>query len=331
MAILFNEVDDHYTVAVDASLDFPDGDWCVGMWTRVDDNSGSDFQYALSDGPFNGTSSFNLYLYETSRANGDKWYLNTEDDGGSNVSFLSSSTPGGDGVDRLIIAQRRAADSEIQMYFCEFGGTAVKEGSASYASYGARTNSNALHIGARYGTPPDADRYYGGILGEVFKGDFSLSAEEITALGGGLPILSLGKPLDMYHQFRSIGDLKDVVGANDATSVNAGTTAEHFPIILPWAANVVQFTPAAGGETVLLGLAAAAWTGFGVQFNEVVGLSPAAVPWTGRNVTVLANETVLLTAAGQFWTGLNVAVQVAADNTRARRFLANINRMMGRR
>ena len=52
MAILFDESTDYYTIADHADLTLPASDWCVGAWIRYSDNSGTIFQYFLSNGGY---------------------------------------------------------------------------------------------------------------------------------------------------------------------------------------------------------------------------------------------------------------------------------------
>lgn len=247
MAISFDEVDDYYSISDDASLTLPDGDWCIGVWTRVDNNAGTAFQYLLSNNNYSANNSFNLLLIEGGGGDGGKWVIATEDGDGTFVEILSSSNPGEDGKNRLIVAQRDATASEIQLWFCEAGGSASKEIQTSDANFAA-VNGGAWNIGRR--VDGQAARYYGSIAGEFFKGNFALTSDEITALGGGLPIWALGKTLDVYLPMASAeATLRDIVGGNDATRNSVPTTVEHFPLFAPWWAKVgvaVAAAPAAG-------------------------------------------------------------------------------------
>jgi len=239
MAISFDETNDYYSLADSASLTLPNSDWCIGTWTRVGDNTGSLFQYLLSNNGFGAANSLNFYLSEsTEPTNPDKWTLRFQ-----TLSIISSSAPGADGKDRLIVLQR--AGSTVEMFFCEAGATAASQGTTT--SPGA-IDGGVWNIGRR--VDGNADRYYGSIAGEFFKGDFSLTAEQVTALGNGLTILDLGHTPDVYIPFETAeATNKDLVGANDATRQDAPTTVEHFPIgksnVIP--VNFVAAAPAGGG------------------------------------------------------------------------------------
>lgn len=216
MAIHFDEINDYYTIADDPSLTLPNSDWCVGTWTRVDDMSGAAFQYLISTGGYGVNPSINIYLDEFGSG---KWWLNVN---GTEISTTSVYT--GDGVDRLLICQRRSGTLEIIV--CDAFGSAVQEASGSLS---AASDAGVWNIGRR--TDGNVDRYYGGDAGEFFKGDFSLSLDEVTALGSGLKITSLGKVLDVYLPMESAeATLVDLIGSNDATRISVPTTVEHFTL-----------------------------------------------------------------------------------------------------
>lgn len=236
MAIQFDEIDDYYSIADDASLTLPNSDWCVGIWTRVDDNTGTLFQYLTSNNNFSAANSLNIYITEASNAtNPGEWYITTD-----LASINSTSTPNGDGKDRLIIAQR--SGSSLELWFCEPGQSATSEATGSLTT---AIDGGVWNIGRR--VDGNVDRYYGGIAGEFFKGDFALTSDEITALGSGLTILDLGKTPDVYQPFETAESTnKDIFGSNDATRNSAPTTVEHFPVTLP-GVTYVNFSVAVGG------------------------------------------------------------------------------------
>jgi len=245
MAILFDEVDDYFSIANDASLTLPDDDWCVGIWTRVTDNSGSFYQYILSNNNYGVNNSFNLFLVEAAEgADPNEWAINTVDGDGTTVLFDSgASAPGADGLWRLIIIQRVTASSQIQMWFCTFGGTPAMVNSASDSGFNA-VDGGIWNIGRR--VDGNIDRYYGSIAAEFFKGDFSLSQSEIAALGSGWPIYALGKVPDIYLIMgESVATLVDLFGSNDATRNSAPTTVEHVPIVRPISTTPVIIGPTA--------------------------------------------------------------------------------------
>lgn len=235
MALAFNETNQWVAIADDPSLNLgASGDWCVGGWTNVSDNTGSLFQYFLSNNNFQVAHSFNLFLIETSEGTSpDAWRCAITDSGSRNYTLDSSDTtnsPGGDGKDRLIIIQRVSGSSELQMWFCEAGASAVKVSNVADTSWNG-VNGGAWNIGRR--VDGNADRYYGGEGSEVFLCDFSLTSEEITALGNGVRIKDLGRVLELNMPLDGIESTEpDLSGNGNNGTVNGATKANHPPIKL---------------------------------------------------------------------------------------------------
>lgn len=237
MAIGFDEGDDYYSIADAAELTLQNGDWVVGVWTYVSDNAGSSYQYLVSSGNLvNG--SINIHLAEDSEAGGraGEWTLYVVDDDGTIAYIHSTSTPGGDSTWRLIVAQHCSADNEVQLWFCTAGGSAVKAASTADTDFG-QCNGGDWNVGRR--TDGDADRYYGSVACELFKGNFSLSQAQIEALADGLPVKTLAKgaglTLDLYlPMWEADAVLVDYSGSgNNATRSSVPTTATHAPVCTP--------------------------------------------------------------------------------------------------
>lgn len=242
MAIQFDESTDYYVIPDAASMTLPNSDWCVGIWTNVADNAGPDFQYLLSNNGFAASNSFNFYLIEDGETNPAKWALTIS----GNPTLRSTSAPGGDGADRLLIVQR--VGSTVYIHFCEFGQASVQEASAALT---AAVNGGVWHIGSRVDT--NSTRFYGGIAGEFFKGNFSLSVEEITALGAGMSIWQLGYTPDIYQPMTSDqATMVDIIGSNDMTRNGTPATVEHFPIIMPGPTYIHAVPDVGGGATIPL-------------------------------------------------------------------------------
>jgi hypothetical protein len=238
MAIQFDAANDYYSIVDAAELTLQDGDWCVGLWTYVADNAGSAYQYTYSNNGYAANNSINLFLVETGEGTGNinKWGLVVQDGDGTSVSLVSSTAPGADSTWRLIVAQRRTADNQVQLWFCEPKGAASKVASAADTNFDA-VNGAAWNVARR--VDGDANRYYGGVLCEMFKGDFSLTQAQIEALAAGLPIKTLaaqaGLTLDLYlPAWTADATLIDYSGSgNDATRQDAPTTATHAPVCTP--------------------------------------------------------------------------------------------------
>ena len=160
MAIGFNEVDQYYTIADAAELILQDGAWSVGIWTYVVNNTGTNFQYLISNKMVGNNDSINIWLQEEdSSGTPNTWCTRVVDGDGTDSDILFSATAtGADSTWRLIIVQRNTSDNEIQLWHCEVGAAATKEASAADTNFDA-INGDDWDIGRR--ADADADRYYG--------------------------------------------------------------------------------------------------------------------------------------------------------------------------
>lgn len=237
MSIDFDESDDYYDISDAAELTLQDGDWCIGLWTRVDSNTGTTYKYLLSTN-YGANNEITLYLREASCSGGlaDQWSMRVVDGDGTSVYQTSPSSPGGDSTWRLIIIQRDDSENEVQLWFCELGASASKEISAADTNFAA-VNGATWYVAARSDT--DANRYYGGRVAELFKGDFALTQAQIEALAAGLPIKTLAKQLghtlDLWlPMWEADATLLDYSGSgNSATRHSAPTTQDHPAICTP--------------------------------------------------------------------------------------------------
>lgn len=236
MAIGFDELDDYYTVADAAELTLPDNDWCVGVWTYVSDNVGANYQYLLGTNTVGTINSFWLYLQEATAPTPNCWTFYPIDGDGTTPGAMFAGATGADSTWRLIIAQRRTADNQIQLWFCTKGGVPSSETTAADTNFDA-VNGSTWYIGAR--NDLDAGRFYGSIVCEIFKGNFSLTSAQIQALGGGLPIKTLAAQLtytlDLWlPMWRADNPILDYSSSgNDGTRFSAPTTQSHAPICTP--------------------------------------------------------------------------------------------------
>lgn len=231
MALQFDEVNDYLTIADHADLTLPNGDWCICIWTRVPDNSGTQYQYLLSTATPGTTNSFNLYLSEASQPFAtDDFTFSITDGTPTTYSASSTSNPGGDGLDRLIVLQRSTGDSEVQMWLVEAGGTPTKAASTADTSMIA-VNPGAWYVGAR--ADLNANRFYGGAAGHLFKADVALTTDQLTALGAGvLPHrIIVDGSLKLYVPLWDTGaGLNDLSGgAHNASVGNAPSFVDGFP------------------------------------------------------------------------------------------------------
>lgn len=225
---MFNidEVDDYYTCDDEATRTFPVGDWCIGFWYLIPENTGNFYKYIFSTGNLASSSSINLFIGE--EGVGDtprKWRCRGYDSNTTTWDLTSGTTIEDDGVDRLLILQRNETGGNFELWLCPRNGEATLEDTVASAAYLASYRaSQDLFLGAR--ADLNADRLYGGGIGEFFKGNFVLSGEEIEKLARGRTIDSLRKPgLEGYWPMR-FPSLSQTNLINDAAPLVASPTLQ---------------------------------------------------------------------------------------------------------
>ena len=234
MAIKFDEVNDYYLIADDASMTLPDSDWCIGFWERLDDSTGNGFQYVISNQNFGLASGFNIHVGEVD-AGGDvagRWNCLLRNTSNTNIlsdvagEGKSTSTTAGDDIPRLWIFQR--ISDVFEMWDCKIGATPTLQATDTTPLNWTAIDGIGFVLGGRQGF--SSTRFYGGVLGSFFKGSFSLVSSEVEALGAGVSILDLGYTPDCYLEMKTaVATIRDLVGSNDATRNSVPTTVEDFP------------------------------------------------------------------------------------------------------
>jgi hypothetical protein len=230
LAYSFDETNDYLSIADNAQLTFPAAvtGWTFGCWVKLDDNTGTGYQYFASWGSFNATPSFNFYFGEASATGADQNRLicRVNDSDTSSVNIKSSTTPG-----------TSTSWQHVMLVTTEFittmyvNGTSV--GTSNPANELSAINlSSAFELGRR--TDASSTRYLGGDMAEVFKADFAVSADQIAALQVASPAVVLGGQIyyNIGWHIPLLGDVNDR-GGNLAVTNNGAVVAEHPPIIQP--------------------------------------------------------------------------------------------------
>ena len=203
----FDEVDDFISVADNATLTLPDGAWYVGIFTYMDDNDGDFYQYLLSNNAVHGINSFNALTYESGNSDSNWLKVIVGDGDGTCITPEAQGNYTVIGSWFWIFCQRDTNSSEVQIWTITLGGTANKR--VGYAD----TNLNAVdgdifYIGKREDS--NADRYYGGKIGEVFKADMALTQAQMELIANskikGMVYQVCGSNLKWYLQLDDESD-----------------------------------------------------------------------------------------------------------------------------
>ncbi len=231
-ALSFDESDDKVIVP-----DFAiNNEFSLSFKMKIDDNSGSNFQYLYGHGAINGFSNLNIFLVEESHASGGMlrtWIRDSNDATGSNTDLeFDASHIIGDGqwhTYTVTVANGEGTkvylDGVLKNTDATRGGDAIDPGTD-------------IHFGAREDFATVADRLYGGSLESVQLFNRALSAEEVndTHTGGsslatvtiGVGDLVVDTASDVADgDTSSIGALMSDKGADGFISLREAITAAN--------------------------------------------------------------------------------------------------------
>lgn len=234
MAIWFNGQDAWYSVADDATLTFPDSDWCLGFWLRTPSFAanavlntllltGNTTRVALQLRTL-GSSGQAGSIQGTAKTEAPNPFVEVSLDTGSALTdLLGGGVVAGDGVWRLLIFQRDKTAGTIELITGYLSGYWERVFARSDGGIGA-INGNQYHIAQSGG-----GFYLRGELAEWFQGGFKLDAEEIEQLLAGMTIEDLGKTTSLYlPMVTADATLIDQSGnGNDATASGSPRTSPH--------------------------------------------------------------------------------------------------------
>ena len=236
MAWSFDESNDDVQITDDPVLTLPDGNWAIAGWVKLDNNTGSLFQYFFSWGGASASPSINLLFNEASAANPNELRFLIADSGGDQANGISTGTPGTSTAWQHIIIQRA-----VSTYTQYVDGSA--DGSATNAAVGAIDVGTALYFGAR--SDEDADRRFGGDMAEWAKWDRVLTADEQAALATGFSPLFFPQELKWYLPM-----VRPYVEVREGLTVtNVGSTTGAHPAIIYPSGNQIGLATAAAIPT----------------------------------------------------------------------------------
>jgi hypothetical protein len=204
----FNGVDDRYTIADAANLDYPNGDWTVFALIKYTKTSGT--QYIFNHGNTGGTQNVQLYL-----VSGVLTAIIRTSAGASTArtgATLAASNAGG----WYIVGVRRTG-TNYQVFSCLQNG-AVSNGTAgAITTPAAITPSGVASIASRF----DGASRFTGHISYVAKVDAAVSDAQVNALaaGGNPSVLSPSMYIRLDTAAATINDSGS--GANVATRVGA--------------------------------------------------------------------------------------------------------------
>ena len=209
-SVWFDGVDDHYTVADAASLDYPDGDWTVLALVKYTKTSGT--QYIWNHGNTGAVQNVQLYI-----SNGVVTaQIRTSGSASTVVTgpTLAASNSGG----WYVIGVRRTG-TNYQVFSCLQDSTVTNGTAGAITTPAAITPSGAAYIASRYDAI--STRFFTGHISYVVKVDAAVSDAQVNALaaGGDPLVLSPSLYIPLNTASASINDL----GSGGHTATRVGT------------------------------------------------------------------------------------------------------------
>lgn len=296
MAWHFDEAGGHVTVADNAALTLPDGDFTLGGFVKFDDNVGSNFQYLLSHGTAGAANSCNINITEASSGTpqGPNFIACSIFDASSDNTNLTEF----DGVvfpdpgKWHHLCFQRTSDNFVKYWDGDILDVYANGGTGGNVDSINPTGS--MYIGGR--NDLDADRFLGGSMCEWFLTTNDLTAQDIKNLAEGF------SPL-YWEQFGNLawylpmiaGDYSEYV--NGLTVTNVGSTAADHPYSVHYPVTPVKPVRSVRHDLIQAQLDGATvrctyfvtmdlrsrfmrlWPGFGTRVIEQPGVGPQE--WTG--------------------------------------------------
>jgi Cadherin-like domain/Cadherin-like/Concanavalin A-like lectin/glucanases superfamily/Bacterial Ig domain len=216
-ALSFNEVD-NYVLIPDFAMN---NEFSVSFNFKIDDNSGSSFQYIYSHGDINGSNSLNVFLAEAGNANANtmRTVLRDSNDTLDNFTLdFDASAIIGDGQWHTYTVTASVAGG-VNVYL---DGTLRQ--SDSTRGGGSFNPATGLYLGARQDLDPN--RYFGGNLDSVAVYNRQLSGSEVSNLGiGGSAVATVSMTVNNAPPVVILpGGALSYTEGNPATVIDVGAT-----------------------------------------------------------------------------------------------------------
>ena len=171
---IFDGSNDYVSVADDISLTLSNN-WTISVWVKISDNSGSFYQYFLSNGGAGDNPSINWYFIESSEGGvPDKLKFYLGDDDTIDVQVTSSGTPGTSTNWQYLTLVKDG--NTITQYV-----DATADGTTTNINFGTM-DLGTWYIGGR--SDLDSNRFFNGLIDEVYIYNQALTATEISDLYG---------------------------------------------------------------------------------------------------------------------------------------------------
>ena len=184
-----NSNDNNVSIADNAALTFPNGNWFLCLNLRLISNAGSQGQYVISWGAWNATPSINIWIQETS-SGGDAGKIRgriVDDDGTGYNLANAAGTPFTGNLNSNIVCVIR----DSNYIYVTVNGTDSANATTS-GDFAAINRSDAFYFGMQ----ANGNEELNGVIGDIVFGDRALTAGELAGMTNGVsPFCSGGGKL----------------------------------------------------------------------------------------------------------------------------------------
>ena len=231
---------------VDTALwTFPDADWTVAFWGRIDDPAGTTSQYFFSNGAYGGVNTLNILMYEagaTPTTLPGTLEVNLK---GASTGFMIQCPQNAAFLDtawRLWVIERVKATDTLNVYWAVPGGTRTLLHSASVAGVGAIDSTTGPALGTRAPPASGSARWLAGAMYDAFKINGLLTAAEVNLLAAGKDInTDLARSTSIHQKLNSLTTPSpDAGGAGVGATLNGPFVLTEAPVFAK-VYNAVQF------------------------------------------------------------------------------------------
>ena len=217
MALHFDEVDQHATVADSATLTLPAA-FTLSQWVRFDDNVGSLYQYFFSQGTILSTSPAVNFLHNEVSSGYTGLRVVIRNDGGVSFDHSTSTFLASDVWHHItVVSDGSGSAGALKLYI-----NGVLEASSSGGWTSQCNPSGSLTLAARQDL--NSSRRLGGSMADIAKWDAALSLAQIEDLAdpaGAVRARDIATSRAYLYEFG--GDGAEYSGGTPATLVNAPT------------------------------------------------------------------------------------------------------------
>lgn len=233
-ALKFNNDTTNGRYSDTANWTFPDADWTIATWVRIDDPAGTTSQYFVSNGAYGVANTFNMLMYEsgaTPTTLPGTMEINLFGSTGfmlrctQNLAYLDTGW-------RLWFVERVKATDTLNCYVASPNGTASLIGTLPVPGLGVIDSTTGVALGTRAPPAAGSARWLAGSMREVFKMNGLLTQSEKNLLAAGKDIKTdLARTTTIHHKLNTLTTpIPDADGGPNNLTLNGPFVLTNGPV-----------------------------------------------------------------------------------------------------